>query len=234
MPLTLDSCLLFFVGQPSKPLDPASFLEKIFPHPTQMWFCPHRCPHSSSIRLLFHHLPPLHICQWFFSFCLQVFIETLLMQVGRMCFISFIHHCRRQLPIAEGLFVALFVTTKQGLWRNAHRAWYAGPLFLLFMLRTLSKQRKKKKKERKKKKKKEKREEKKRKRKNKRKTTRKNTRKNTRYSARRRRKRRRRRRRRRKRKIRRKRKRKRTKKKEREKRERERERERERKREKES
>ena len=49
----------------------------------------------------------------FFSFCLQVFIETLLTQVGRVCFITFIQHHRRQLPIAEGLVAALVVTTKQ-------------------------------------------------------------------------------------------------------------------------
>ena len=35
-----------------------------------------------------------------------------------MCFIAFIHHYRRQLPIAESLFAALSVTTKQGLQRN--------------------------------------------------------------------------------------------------------------------
>ena len=74
LPLTLYSCLLFFIGQ-------LNFLafdlsqEKI-PYPTQIWFFSHHFPHSSPIRLLFHNLPPLNICQWFFSFCLQVFVET--------------------------------------------------------------------------------------------------------------------------------------------------------------
>ena len=44
---------------------------------------------------------------------LQVFIETPLTQVGRVCFITFINHYRRPLPIIEGLFAPLFVTTKQ-------------------------------------------------------------------------------------------------------------------------
>ena len=42
------------------------------------------------------------------------------------------------LPIAESLFAAVSVTTKQGHQRNAHRARYEGPLFLLFLLRTPS------------------------------------------------------------------------------------------------
>ena len=49
-----------------------SFTGEMFPHPTQIWFFPHHFPPSSPIRLLFHNLPPLHFCQWFFSFCLQL------------------------------------------------------------------------------------------------------------------------------------------------------------------
>ena len=64
----------------------------MFPHPTQIWFFSHHVPHSSPIRLLFHNLAPLHICQWFFSFCVQVYVETLLTQVSRTGFIAFIHH----------------------------------------------------------------------------------------------------------------------------------------------
>ena len=97
LPLTLYSCLLLFVGQLPKLLCLRSFTREMLPHPTQRWFFPHHFPHSSPIRLRFHNLPPLHICQWFFSFCLQLFVETLLTQVGRVCFIAFIY--RRELPL---------------------------------------------------------------------------------------------------------------------------------------
>ena len=137
LPLTFYSCLLFFVGQLPKLLCLRSFTGEMIPHPTQIWLFPHHVPHSSPVRLLFHHLPPLHIWQWFFSFCLQVFLETLLTQVGRVCFIAFIHHYRRQLPVAGGLFTALSVTTKQRLLRNACRPRYENPFFL-FLLRTPS------------------------------------------------------------------------------------------------
>ena len=76
LPLTLYSCLLFFVGQLPKLLCLRSFTGELFPHPTQIWLFPHHFPHASPKRLLFHSLPPLHICQWFFSFCLQVVVET--------------------------------------------------------------------------------------------------------------------------------------------------------------
>ena len=115
LPLTLYSCLPFLVGQLSIFLCLRSFTGEMFPHPAQIWLFLHHSPHFSPIRLLFQNLPPLHSCQWFFSFCLQVFIETHLTQVGRVCFITFIEHYRRQLPIAENLFAALIATTKQWL-----------------------------------------------------------------------------------------------------------------------
>ena len=99
----------FFINQLSKILCLRSFTGEMFPHPTQIWFFSHLFPHSSPIRLLFHNMPPVHICQWFFAFCLQVFVETHLTQVGRICFSAFIHHYRRQLQTAENLFGALSV-----------------------------------------------------------------------------------------------------------------------------
>ena len=111
LPLTLHSCPLFFDSQLSKPLYSASFLEKVFPHPENIWFFSHHSPNPSTSRLFLHNLSPLPICHRFFSFCLQVFVETFLTQVGRICFNSFINHHRSQLPIAECLFAALIVTT---------------------------------------------------------------------------------------------------------------------------
>ena len=42
----------FFVSKLSKPLYSASFLEKVFPHPAQIWFFSHHLPHPSAIRPL--------------------------------------------------------------------------------------------------------------------------------------------------------------------------------------
>ena len=76
----------------------------MLPHHHTDMVLPHHFPRSSTIRLLFHQLSPLHVCQRHFFFCLQVFVETLLTQVSRVCFITFIQHHRHQLPTAEGLF----------------------------------------------------------------------------------------------------------------------------------
>ena len=104
LPLTLYSCLLHS----------ASFLEKVFPHPTQNTVL--SPSFSTSLRDTPSIPPPVssaHLTA-FFSFCLQVFLETLLTQVGRICFISFINHHRRQLPIAEGLLAALMSQRNKG------------------------------------------------------------------------------------------------------------------------
>ena len=109
-------------------------MEKVFPHHTYIWFFSHHSPNPSTVRPLFHHLPPLHIRQWFFFFCLQEVFETLLAQVGRVCFITFMNHHRSQLQVAERLLAALIVATKQRLLRNAYRARYENPLFHFFFL----------------------------------------------------------------------------------------------------
>ena len=48
------------------------------------------------------------------SFACKCLLKHFWPQVGRECFITFINHYRRQLPMAEGLFAALLVTAKQG------------------------------------------------------------------------------------------------------------------------
>ena len=71
LPLTLYSCLLFFIDQLSKLLCLRSFAGEMLPHPMHVWFFSHHFPHSSPIRLLFHSLPPRHTCQWFFPFACE-------------------------------------------------------------------------------------------------------------------------------------------------------------------
>ena len=56
LPLTSYSCLLFFVGRLSKPLYSVSFLEKVFPHPTYIWFFSHHSPNPSAVRFFLHNL----------------------------------------------------------------------------------------------------------------------------------------------------------------------------------
>ena len=101
LPLTLHSCLLLFIGQFSKPL----YFGRKYSH----------IPGThGSFPIIFHIFPRyaflsttcLHctFCQLLFSLCLQVFVETPQTQVGRVCFIAFIKHNRRQLPVAQGFF----------------------------------------------------------------------------------------------------------------------------------
>ena len=76
LPLALYTCLLFFFSQFSKLSYSCSFLEKILPHSTYIWFFSHHSPNPSTVRLFLHNLSPLHICQCFFTFCLQRIVET--------------------------------------------------------------------------------------------------------------------------------------------------------------
>ena len=166
LPLTLYSCLLFFVSQLSNPSLLCFFLGEriptflartvLFPaFSTSFRDTPPAFLRQPAVETVFTLLlswiptflartvlfpafstsfrdtppfrPPVSTAQltaFFSPFCLQVFVETLLTQVGRLCFISFIDQHRSQLPVAEGLLAALIVTTKQRLLWNAHRTRY--------------------------------------------------------------------------------------------------------------
>ena len=60
-----------------------SFSAKVFPRSTYVWFFSHQFPKPSTVRLSSSEISPLPICQWFFSFCLQRLVVTLLAQIGR-------------------------------------------------------------------------------------------------------------------------------------------------------
>ena len=137
LPLTLYSCLHFFLSQLSKPFVLCFFLGESIPTSDEhMVLCP-------SFSTFFHDTPsspqPVSTAHFsvVFSFCLQRIVETHLAHVGPVRFFTFINYHRSQLPIAEGLFAALVVTTKQQLLRNAYRARYENPLFHFFLLRAL-------------------------------------------------------------------------------------------------
>ena len=82
-------------------------------HPTQVWFFLHH------FRQSFRDTP---------SFPPPV-------STARLCFISFINHHRRQLPVAEGLFAALIVATKHQLLRNTDCTRYKAQFFRFFLIR---------------------------------------------------------------------------------------------------
>ena len=76
LPLALSSCLFLFVSPFSKPSYSCSFLKKIFPHSTCIWFFSDHSTNPSTVRLFLHDLSPLHICQQLFSFGLQRLVAT--------------------------------------------------------------------------------------------------------------------------------------------------------------
>ena len=123
LPRTLYSCLLFFVSQLSKPLYSVSFLEKVFLHLPYIVLFP---SFSKSFHGTPSFPPPASIAHltMVFSFCLQGFVETLLAQVGRVFFITFMNHHRRQLSVADRLLAALLATAKQHFMRDPNRTWY--------------------------------------------------------------------------------------------------------------
>ena len=119
LPLALYSCLLLFFSQLSKPLHYGSFLENIRTY--------------GSFPIIFHILPRyvffLHYLSRHCTF-VSVFLLLPVRKLSNHIWhklvvydsVTFINYHRSQLPVAEGLFAALIVTTKQRLLRNAYRA----------------------------------------------------------------------------------------------------------------
>ena len=76
LPLALYSCLPLCLGILSKLRYSYSFLAEVFSHPWRALIFSHHLPKSSTVRLFLHNLSPLHVCQWFFSFCFQRLVEA--------------------------------------------------------------------------------------------------------------------------------------------------------------
>ena len=89
--------------------------QKCSSHSSYILFFSHHFPKPSTMRFLPRELSPLPICQWFSSFGLQRIVVAFLACSGRVRFLTFPYHHRRQLPEAEGVFATLIVTTKQRL-----------------------------------------------------------------------------------------------------------------------
>ena len=106
-----------------------SFKGKVFPQSLYLLVFPQHSPQSSTMRLLLPDCCPLPILHKCSSFRHQIFVATLLTQIGRVGLLHIIDNYRSKLPETEGFVTAAIITPQHGPLRDADRAWHEAYFF---------------------------------------------------------------------------------------------------------